>query len=67
MARKTYAQTLAEMKGDPSRCAGMSREQIESALKHITGLMKGPMPDVERAMTQGDRLDLRAALAALSA
>lgn len=31
MDRKTYTQALAEMKGDPSRCAGMSREQIESA------------------------------------
>lgn len=65
MTRKTHAQSLASLKPDPTRYASMSREQIEAALSEISDLMKGPMTDLERALTHGDRLDLRAALAAL--
>ena len=65
MPRKSYAQKLSEIKPNPLRCVGMSREQIEVAINDISETMKGPMSNTERAALFGDRLDYRAGLVML--
>lgn len=45
----------------------MTREKIIAAIDEITALMKGPMPNLERALMHEDRKDLRKLLAELDA
>lgn len=46
----------------PERFVHLSRDEIEDALSQIADTMKGPLPNIERALLYADRVDLRAAL-----
>ena len=43
----------------------MTREQIKRAIEEITAQIKGPMPNLERALLVAYRKDLREELVAL--
>jgi hypothetical protein len=48
---------------DPARYRYMSKADIEAAIADISNRMRGPMSNLERALSNADRADLRAALA----
>lgn len=52
---------------DAKRFEGYSRNELQRRIEVITQAMKKQMPDLERALLNADRSDLRAALSALDA
>ena len=63
-----YHKTLDRIRSNPSpeRFAHMTAEQIDAAIAEISAEMKGPLSNTERALHFADRVDLRAARAALA-